>query len=321
MSVGRFVSADPAPRPLLLRPVQRSTLPPTMPRKSPRSRRKGGATPRVPASPRVRSAPGQSRSRTTRTERPLTGARPAAAGKKPAAARKSTKARRPVTAPERTRKAALKPDPVRVGALLAQLRELYPDARCALNFATPLQLLIATILSAQCTDERVNLTTPALFARYKDAAAFANAEPADLEALIHSTGFFRQKAKSVREACADIVKRFGGEVPRTLDELTALRGVGRKTANVVLGNAYGIALGLVVDTHVGRLANRLGLTAESDAVKIEFALMPLVPQEQWTLFSHWLILHGRAVCNARKPKCSMCPLSPHCPRVGVVLSQ
>jgi endonuclease-3 len=291
-----------------------------MPRKSPRSRRKGGATPRVPASPRVRSAPGKSRARTTRTEHPLKGARPAATARKKVA-RKGTKARRPVPAPARPRKRAVAPDPVRVRALLEQLRELYPDARCALDFRNPLQLLIATILSAQCTDERVNQTTPALFAKYPDAQAFAGAEPADLEALIHSTGFFRQKAKSVREACADIVGRHGGEVPRTLEALTALRGVGRKTANVVLGNAYGIASGVVVDTHVGRLANRLGLTAEQDPVKVEFALMPLVPQASWTLFSHWLILHGRAVCNARKPRCSMCPLSPHCPKLGVTLSQ
>lgn len=178
---------------------------------------------------------------------------------------------------------------------------------------------MATILSAQCTDERVNKVTPALFAAYPDAAAFATAEPAALEKAIHSTGFFRNKAKAIREACGDIVQKHGGLVPRTLEELTALRGVGRKTANVVLGNAYGIP-GMVVDTHVTRLSHRLGLTNEDDAVKIEFALMPLVPRESWTLFSHWLILHGRAVCNARKPLCSACPLSPHCPKLGVSVS-
>jgi len=295
-----------------------------MPRKSPRSRRKSGTPPSLPASPRVRSAPGQSRTRTARTEHPLKGARPAAgeAAKKKSAAKKkvAAKARRPVAAPARAAKSPT-PDPVRVAALLEQLREAYPDARCALDFRTPLQLLVATILSAQCTDERVNLTTPTLFAKYPDAAAFAKADPAELERMIHSTGFFRQKAKSILQACADIVAKHGGEVPRVLDELVALRGVGRKTANVVLGNAYGIASGIVVDTHVTRLANRLGLTGEQDAVKIEFALMPLVPRESWTLFSHWLILHGRAVCNARKPRCSMCPLAPHCPRVGVTLSQ
>jgi endonuclease-3 len=290
-----------------------------MPRKSPRSRRQGAAASRVPAPARVRSAPGQSRTRAGRAAKPLKGARPAAAkgrlARKPAA-----RARRPVVA-AKTRKRVPAPDPVRVRALLEQLHESYPDARCALNFSTPLQLLVATILSAQCTDERVNMTTPALFARYPDAAAFAGAVPAELEAMIRSTGFFRQKAKSVREACADIVKLHGGHVPRTLEELTALRGVGRKTANVVLGNAYGIASGIVVDTHVTRLAYRLGLTAEQDPVKIEFALMPLVPRESWTLFSHWLILHGRAVCNARKPRCSVCPLAPHCPRLGVTVSQ
>jgi len=290
-----------------------------MPRKSPRSRRKGGATPRVPASPRVRSAPGQSRTRSSRAAHALKGARPADAPARKTA-RKPAGTRRPVQRAARAPRAAV-PDPVRVRALLAQLRELYPDARCALNHRTPLELLVATILSAQCTDERVNMTTPALFAAYPDAAAFAAADPEKLEAMIHSTGFFRQKAKSVREACADLVAHHGGQVPRDLDALTALRGVGRKTANVVLGNAYGIASGIVVDTHVSRLSNRLGLTRETDPVKIEFALQPLVEPGLWTLFSHWLILHGRAVCNARKPRCSVCPLAPHCPRIGVTLSQ
>jgi endonuclease-3 len=235
-------------------------------------------------------------------------------------ARTKSARRKPALAPHGgKRKRFLTPDPVRVSAILEQLRELYPEARCALDFRTPLELLVATILSAQCTDARVNKVTPALFAAYPDAAALAAADPAALEAAIHSTGFFRSKAKAIREACADIVSKHGGEVPRTLEELTALRGVGRKTANVVLGNAYGIP-GLVVDTHVTRLANRLGLTNETDAVKIEFALMPLVPRESWTLFSHWLILHGRAVCNARKPLCSACALAPHCPRLGVSAS-
>lgn len=291
-----------------------------MPRKSPRSRKKAADAPKLPASPRVRSAPGQSRTRASRAGHTLKGARPTPASQSAArkqAARPAAKPRR--AASSRSRKAAT-PDPVRVAAILEQLRESYPDARCALDFESPLQLLIATILSAQCTDERVNMTTPALFARYPDAAALAAAPLADLEALIHSTGFFRQKAKSIQQACADIVSLHGGEVPRTLEELTALRGVGRKTANVVLGNAYGIASGIVVDTHVTRLSNRLGLTTEQDAVKIEFALMPLVPKDAWTLVSHWLILHGRAVCNARKPRCSQCPLLPHCPRIGVTVS-
>ena len=212
------------------------------------------------------------------------------------------------------------PDPVRVRALLAGLRESYPDAKCALDFETPVQLLIATILSAQCTDERVNKVTPVLFARWRDAAALAAAELPEIEQVIHSTGFFRNKAKSIKEACTDIMQKHGGQVPKDLEALVALRGVGRKTANVVLGNAFGINAGVVVDTHVTRLSHRLGLTSENDAVKIEFALQPLVPQDYWTLFSHWLILHGRAVCNARKPLCSQCPVSAHCPRIGVTVS-
>jgi len=207
-----------------------------------------------------------------------------------------------------------------MAAVLEILERSYPDPHTALRHRNALELLVATILSAQCTDERVNQVTPALFARYPDAAAFAAAQTAELEALIRSTGFYHNKARAIRECCGDIVTQHGGVVPRTLEELTALRGVGRKTANVVLGNAYGIP-GLVVDTHVTRLSNRLGLTRERDAVKIEFALMPLVPREKWTAFSHWLILHGRRVCIARKPRCSICPLRPHCPQVGVSASE
>jgi endonuclease-3 len=212
------------------------------------------------------------------------------------------------------------PDPARVQSLLAGLRQAYPGAHTALDFGTPLQLLIATILSAQCTDERVNMVTPALFERYPDAAAFAHADRAELEEMIRSTGFFRNKAKAIQTCCRDIVEQHGGEVPRTLEALTALHGVGRKTANVVLGNAFGIP-GLVVDTHVTRLANRLGLVREMDAVKIEFALMPIIPREDWSMFSHWLILHGRRVCIARKPRCTTCPIAAHCPRIGVTVSQ
>jgi len=178
---------------------------------------------------------------------------------------------------------------------------------------------VATILSAQCTDARVNQVTPILFARYPDAGALAGVPQEDLEIVVKSTGFFRMKARAIRECAADIVAKHGGVVPDTLDALVALRGVGRKTANVVLGNAYGIP-GVVVDTHVSRLSNRLGLVREHDPVKIEHALMPLIPRERWTAFSHWLILHGRAVCVARKPRCSVCPLLPHCPRVGVTAS-
>jgi endonuclease-3 len=161
--------------------------------------------------------------------------------------------------------------------------------------------------------------TPVLFERYPDAAALAGADRTELETIIKSTGFYRNKAKSILNCTADIVAKHGGEVPRTLEALTALHGVGRKTANVVLGNAFGIP-GLVVDTHVGRLARRLGLTRETDPVRVEFALMEILPRETWTLFSHWLILHGRRICIARKPRCSICPLAPHCPRIGVTTS-
>jgi len=284
-----------------------------MPRRSPRARRKPGGA-KLPQAPRVRSAPGRARPAAARSKHAAKGARTRVS----APAAKKTKPARPRAGGRPTRR-FVAPDPVRVRAVIEQLQELYPDAKCALDFRTPLELLVATILSAQCTDERVNKVTPALFATYPDAAAFAAADPAALEKAIHSTGFFRNKAKSIREASADIVAKHGGQVPRTLEDLTALRGVGRKTANVVLGNAYGVP-GVVVDTHVTRLSHRLGLTNETDPVKIEFALMPLVPRELWTLFSHWLILHGRAVCNARKPLCSQCPLAPHCPRLGVTAS-
>jgi endonuclease-3 len=211
------------------------------------------------------------------------------------------------------------PEPARVARLLESLARLYPGATTALHHDDPLQLLVATILSAQCTDERVNMVTPELFARFPDAAALAAAPLPELEELIRSTGFFHAKAVAIRTCCAELVATHGGQVPRTMEELTALHGVGRKTANVVLGNAWGIP-GLVVDTHVTRLSQRLGLTREHDAVKIEHALMPLVPRERWTAFSHWLILHGRAVCNARKPRCSACALAPDCPRTGVTAS-
>ena len=227
--------------------------------------------------------------------------------RRPAAARRAT--------PARGRRFPA-PDPARVAAALDGLAKVYPAARCELDFRTPLQLLIATILSAQCTDQRVNMVTPALFARFPDAESLANAGTEELEELIRSTGFYRNKARAIRECCADIVKLHGGEVPRTLEALVALHGVGRKTANVVLGNAFGIP-GLVVDTHVTRLSNRLGFVRELDAVKIEFALMEIVPREQWTVFSHWLILHGRRVCIARKPACSTCAILAHCPRLGV----
>jgi len=197
------------------------------------------------------------------------------------------------------------------------LARQYPDAHCALRHETPLQLLVATILSAQCTDERVNLTTPALFRRFKGPGDFAEAESGEIQEAIRSTGFFRSKTKSMQAMSRDLVEKHGGEVPRTMEELVTLRGVGRKTANVVLGDAFGISEGIVVDTHVTRLSRRLGLTKQSDPVKIERDLMAKVPKPDWTLFAHLLILHGRAICQARKPRCPECALAPRCPKVGV----
>jgi endonuclease-3 len=197
--------------------------------------------------------------------------------------------------------------------LYDRLLERYPDAHCALDFTNPFQLLCATILSAQCTDKRVNMVTPALFARYPDARALAAANQEDVEELIRSTGFFRSKAKSLIGMAQGLVAEHGGEVPSDMEALVRLPGVGRKTANVILGNAFGRNEGVVVDTHVTRLANRLALTRESDAVKIEQALVPLFPQERWTMLSHLLIEHGRQVCDARKPHCVDCVLADVCP--------
>jgi len=201
--------------------------------------------------------------------------------------------------------------------IIARLQQAYPDAHCELNFANPLQLLLATILSAQCTDKRVNLVTAELFKKYPRAADYAAAPQSELEEMIKTTGFFRNKARNIQACCRALVERHGGEVPRTMDELHALDGVGRKTANVVLGNAFGINEGVVVDTHVTRLANRLGLTKQTDAVKIEQDLMKLVAREQWTMLSHWLIWHGRRRCVARKPDCEHCEIQHLCPRIGV----
>jgi endonuclease-3 len=201
--------------------------------------------------------------------------------------------------------------------IIKRLRRTYPEARCALEFRDPLQLLIATILSAQCTDVRVNMVTPVLFKKYPTAVALATAERKDVERIIQSTGFFRNKAKSIQGCCEKLVAEHGGQVPRTMEELVELPGVGRKTANVVLGTAYGIAKGIVVDTHVSRISRRLGLTAKNDAVKIEQDLMALIPQRDWIDFSHEMIHHGRAICLARRPKCEDCPLEPVCPRIGV----
>lgn len=201
-------------------------------------------------------------------------------------------------------------------ALLAVLETLYPDARCALFFRNPFELLIATILSAQCTDVRVNQVTPGLFARYPTPRAFAEADLAELEEVIRATGFFRNKAKNIIGCATAVLERHHGQVPRTMAELTALPGVGRKTANVILGNIFHIP-GMVVDTHVKRLANRFGWTRSGDPVKIEKDLCSLLPAEKWTLASHLLILHGRALCKAPTPLCSQCPIFQLCPRVGV----
>jgi endonuclease III len=203
--------------------------------------------------------------------------------------------------------------------LARRFREVYPDAHCELDFKNPLQLLIATILSAQCTDKRVNMVTPALFKKYRSAADYAEADPSALEREIQSTGFFRSKTKSIRSACTAIVAQHGGRVPDTMEELNALPGVGRKTANVVLGNAFGKNEGIVVDTHVIRLSQRLHLTRETEAEKIERDLMKIVPRADWTIWSHWLIWHGRRRCFARKPDCRNCEVFALCPSGKIFL--
>jgi endonuclease-3 len=210
------------------------------------------------------------------------------------------------------------PNPLRTRArrIVRELARLYPDARCSLDYTNPLQLLIATILSAQCTDERVNKVTPALFARYLDAAAFATAKPQELEALIQSTGFFRNKARNIQLCCKQLVEKFGGEVPGSMEDLVPLPGIGRKTANVVLGNSFGVP-GVVVDTHVARLSLRMGLSAATNPEKIEADLMTLIPKQEWTAFGHRMIYHGRQVCQARKPRCGECSLRKICPQIGV----
>ena len=201
----------------------------------------------------------------------------------------------------------------RATALIAAFKQVYPDAHCELDFVDPFQLLVATILSAQCTDKRVNMVTPALFKKYPAPKQMAAASQEALEELIRSTGFFRNKAKSLRAASADIVEKHQGNVPATMEELTSLAGVGRKTANVVLGNAFRRDEGVVVDTHVARLSLRLGLTRQTDPEKIEENLMKLVPRPDWTNFSHWLIWHGRRRCFARNPDCAGCEVQSLCP--------
>ena len=206
----------------------------------------------------------------------------------------------------------------RIAGILAALDELYPDAHCELDFASPFQLLVATILSAQCTDKRVNLVTPALFDRFPDAVAMSRTKTSVLEGIIKSTGFYRNKAKSILGAATVIMEEFDGQVPQTMDELLTLPGVARKTANVVLGSAFGKNVGMVVDTHIGRLSNRLRLSKETDPVKIEKELCGKLPQAKWTQIGHQLIWHGRRVCFARSPNCAGCSLQPLCPSAGKV---
>lgn len=236
--------------------------------------------------------------------------------KKPAGKKARPKAK-PAAKPAKAAKAgkplrAAGTDPQRVAKILAKLDEAYPNATCELNHKNAFELLIATILSAQCTDVRVNQVTETLFKKYPDAKAFAYATPSELEQEIRPTGFFRNKTKSVMGASKGILERFGGEVPRTMEDILTLPGVARKTANVVLGTAYGIPSGIVVDTHVQRIANRLDLTRNEDPKKIEQDLMQVIPKEKWILFSHQIIWHGRRICQARKPKCVECNLEPLC---------
>ena len=208
--------------------------------------------------------------------------------------------------------------PQYVAEIIARLRAAHPDAHCALDYATPLQLLAAVILSAQCTDERVNLTTPALFARYPTAEALAAADPDELEAIVRPTGFYRNKARFLRQTAARLLAEYNGEVPSEMAALLTLPGVARKTANVVRGEVFGLADGVTVDTHVKRLSARLGLTAETDPVKVERDLMAVIPRDSWIEIAHLLIWHGRRVCTARKPDCPACPLNDICPSSSVV---
>ena len=204
--------------------------------------------------------------------------------------------------------------------IMIRLKRIYPEASCTLNYETPVQLLVATILSAQCTDERVNQVTPALFQRFPDAAAFAEADREELQNLIHSTGFYRNKAKNIQATCRMLVEKFGSEVPKRMELLLELPGVARKTANVVLANAYDINMGVTVDTHVKRLSYRLGLTEQTDPIRVERDLIRLLPQEDWENWSIRLIYHGRAVCKARKPECDRCILADLCPSADLSLA-
>lgn len=259
--------------------------------------RKSGPAVRKP------NAPSTPRKAATPTKAPAT-RRSAAAPVKPGA-RLVLRSRFP-----QLKGAALK---AHAAAVFAELERMYPDAHCELDYRNAYELTVATILSAQCTDKRVNMVTPAVFAAYPSAAALADAPLEHVEALVKSTGFFRAKAKSLVGMAQAVVGRHGGEIPHTMAALVELPGVGRKTANVVLGNVFGINEGVVVDTHVGRVAYRLGFTKATDPVRIEVALMPLFPRETWTMLSHLLIWHGRQICDARRPRCGLCDLRPRCP--------
>ncbi len=228
------------------------------------------------------------------------------------ATRKAGKDGKPGRAPRASKRQAY------ASEVFGRLARAYPGAHCALDFSSPYQLLVATILSAQCTDKRVNMVTPALFAAYPTPNALATANPEQLEEMIRSTGFFRSKTKSLLGMAKAVVERHGGVVPRTMDDLVTLPGVGRKTANVILGNAFGVNEGIVVDTHVTRVSQRLGLTENSDPVKIESDLMPLFPRDEWRMVSHLFIEHGREICIARKPKCPECVLNDICPSSSVL---
>lgn len=200
--------------------------------------------------------------------------------------------------------------------ILKILRKTYTDVKCALRHENPFQLAVSTILSAQCTDKRVNMVTPALFKKYPTPKHFVKAPQSEIEKMIHSTGFYKNKAKSIKGLCQKLVAEYGCQIPKTLEELIKLPGIGRKTANVILGVAYGVP-GIVVDTHVTRLTNRMGLTQQKDPVKIEFEMMDLIPKKDWNDFGLLLIAHGRAICDARKPKCEICPLNSLCPKIGL----
>jgi endonuclease-3 len=241
-------------------------------------------------------------------------ARKSTAKKRPAKATKKAAAKAPV---KKHVKPQLKTSPARISKIIAGLQKAYPGATCALVHSNPWELLVATILSAQCNDKQVNIVTEQLFKKYRAAADYANTDPAELEREIKRIGLYRNKAKNIQAACRKLVERHGGKVPDNMEALINLAGVGRKTANVVLGNAFNINCGVVVDTHVVRLSARLGLTREKTPEKIEQALMQLVPQPEWTLFSHLLIWHGRRRCYARNPDCLNCEIKNLCPRIGL----